>query len=127
MENSQSPTGTEPVYGSGAYHLPEYILIIVNSVSGVAVIATVIAVAVYLGQSRRKEATRWPWVIPLLHFMWAFWVLIPPVWFSFEYFYLFKIKAQDMGIPFETFKYGQDTAAKAWLGIAAFLTGVLKV
>lgn len=45
---------------------------------------------------------------------------MPPLWFVFEYQFLFKTYGPDGA--FEAFKYGQDVASKVWLGIAAALT-----
>ena len=55
-----------------------------------------------------------------MHIAWAWWVAAPPVWFSVEYFYLFK-KYKVKG-RFEAFKYGQDVASKAWVAIAAIMS-----
>lgn len=54
---------------------------------------------------------------------WLGWVVIPPLWFNFEYQFLFKKYGPDEA--FEAFKYGQDVASKVWLGIAAALTGLI--
>lgn len=49
----------------------------------------------------------------------AVWAVTPPVWFWFEYFYLYR----RYGNPdtLELFKYGQQVAAAIWAGIAISL------
>lgn len=118
--DTQIVSGRESVYGTEAMLLPECSLHAVQAVAWVALLVTVVLAFLYL---KDGEAHR-PYVTKLLMGLWAFWVLVPPIWFSYEYFYLFKETPNN--VPFETFKYGQDTAAKAWLGIAAVLTGILK-
>ncbi|MCE9611365.1 MAG: hypothetical protein K8R23_14310 [Chthoniobacter sp.] len=55
----------------------------------------------------------------------AIWLVGPPVWFWFEYFWVFK----DYGdfAQFEHFKYGQEQAAKIWAGTLVFLYAVHKL
>ena len=49
----------------------------------------------------------------------AFWTLGPPIWFWFEYFWLFK----SFGDPakLEEFKHGQQVSASIWAGVVAFM------
>lgn len=49
----------------------------------------------------------------------AFWTLAPPIWFWFEYFYLFK----RFGHPemLESFKHGQHVSTSIWAGVIAFM------
>ena len=49
----------------------------------------------------------------------AFWTLGPPIWFWFEYFWLFKT----FGNPdkLEEFKHGQQVSASIWAGVIAFM------
>ena len=49
----------------------------------------------------------------------AFWTLGPPIWFWFEYFWLFK----SFGDParLEEFKHGQQVSASIWAGVIAFM------
>jgi hypothetical protein len=51
---------------------------------------------------------------------WIFWIFAPPIWFSCEYFYLFKPYGAKG--TFEAFKYGQELAYRAWVGIGAAMT-----
>lgn len=46
------------------------------------------------------------------------WVLGPPIWFFFEYFYF---RRQGYSECFEVFKYGQDLASKIWVALSAIL------
>jgi hypothetical protein len=50
------------------------------------------------------------------------WIIVPPVWFWYEYFYLFK-RTKDFKQPqdFERFKYGQEQSAKIWLALVTVL------
>ncbi len=52
----------------------------------------------------------------------AFWAVLPPVWFWFEYYYLYK-RHGAVG-TFELFKHGQQTAVAIWAGIALSLVAV---
>jgi hypothetical protein len=54
--------------------------------------------------------------------LYAIWVLGPPIWFFFEYFYLFRQHGKPGCI--DTFKYGQELASRIWLALVAVL-GVL--
>jgi hypothetical protein len=54
----------------------------------------------------------------------SFWVLVPPIWFWVEYFFLFKrTPTSDRG-EFDEFKHGQDQAAKIWLALITVLLGL---
>lgn len=50
--------------------------------------------------------------------MLAFWIVVPPVWFWFEYFYLYKGSSND---DLEKFKHGQDQSSKIWLALVTVL------
>lgn len=51
------------------------------------------------------------------------WTLLPPLWFSAEYYYLYKPFAP--AGAFELFKYGQEVASKIWAAIVALIAAVL--
>jgi hypothetical protein len=56
-----------------------------------------------------------------------FWVLVPPVWFWFEYFFLYRydpltLPNGDAKPDWDNFKYGQDLSAKIWLALVTALT-----
>jgi hypothetical protein len=52
----------------------------------------------------------------------ALWIVVPPGWFCFEYFLIYK----KYGMPgsFETYKQGQDVAAKFWLAVSTVLSAL---
>lgn len=107
-----STTGKEAVYGGKGICLP--ILWLAAGVALLALAATVIIVYKHLA-----EPTSDSWRTAVRG-AWLGWVVVPPLWFFFEYQFLFK--AYGPGDAFEAFKYGQDVASKVWLGIAATLT-----
>ncbi len=51
--------------------------------------------------------------------LFAIWAILPPLWFAFEYFHVYRL----YGDPdlFDEFKHGQHVTATIWLGLAAFL------
>lgn len=49
----------------------------------------------------------------------AIWTLAPPLWFAFEYLFLYK--PQGLAGSWETFKHGQEMWAKLWAGVVALL------
>jgi hypothetical protein len=49
------------------------------------------------------------------------WLLVPPIYFWIEYFWLYK-KSTAPGKPdLETFKYGQDVSSKIWIAATSAL------
>jgi hypothetical protein len=105
-------TGKEPIYGN--HGLPQRVLAAVQIVATASLVWTVVVVSNHL-----SDRTNSDWAVRL-HACWLWWVVTPPIWFSFEYFSLYKRKGQEG--TFEAFKYGQELASRAWLGIAAVLT-----
>src|ERR1700733_6039223 len=53
----------------------------------------------------------------------CFWVIAPPVWFWYEYFFLQKdtIHSPD---EFDKYKFGIDLSSKIWLARVRFLLGL---
>jgi len=52
----------------------------------------------------------------------ACWTLLPPIWFWFEYFFIYKSPKNAAPKPdFESFKYGQDASSKIWIATASVL------
>jgi hypothetical protein len=50
------------------------------------------------------------------------WLVLPPVWFWIEYFYIYlRSHPRD---DLEEFKYGQDIASKIWIGLVTALFGL---
>ena len=84
----------------------------------IAVIGAFIALAITTIVVLFRSPTRKTKLILL-----AFWTLVPPVWFSYEYFGLFRPLGP--AGTFDQFKYGQDVTAKFWAGIVALLGGSL--
>lgn len=110
------PVGGEPVYGVDA--LPLCYLHAVKIVAGGSAALTTIGITIYYSLCRPDHV----WI---LYSSWIWWVAAPPIWFSAEYFWLFKKYGRDG--TFEAFKYGQDLASKAWFGLAAILTGLVSL
>jgi len=59
---------------------------------------------------------------PLKQFILAAWIVLPPGWFCIEYFLIYK----KHGLPrsFESFKHGQEVAAKFWLAVSTVLSAL---
>jgi hypothetical protein len=112
---SASPTGKEAAYGCGG--------IDAAWVYGAATLALVGFVAtmwiVRQWHKNRANSSRRDWLVAA----WACWVVLPPLWFAFEYLYLFKSSGPEGS--FEAFKYAQDVGSKVWLGMAAALTALV--
>src|SRR5688572_25987191 len=51
------------------------------------------------------------------------WVLLPALWFFYEYFYFFPKHAKE-GATYEQLKGVQDASAKVWVAVAAVLAGI---
>ena len=51
------------------------------------------------------------------------WVVLPPVWFWYEYFFVYKPKPY-AGEDWDRFKYAQDQAEKIWLALLVALLGL---
>lgn len=101
--------GKEIIYKADG--LPIWVLHSVQAVAAVALFFTCIVAYEFYTHKTNKF-----W----FNIYWIFWVFAPPLWFSFEYFILYKNLGQDG--TFEAFKYGQDLAFKVWVGIATVLT-----
>jgi hypothetical protein len=111
---SLANTGKEVIYGASGGLLPTWALRVVQITSGAALAFTCWVLWKHLYDQPGGCWKNWFYVC------WVWWVFAPPTWFSFEYFYLFKpSKAEG---TFEAFKYGQELASRAWLGIAAVMT-----
>ena len=51
------------------------------------------------------------------------WVLLPPLWFFYEYFYYFP-KYGNPSAGFERLKSVQDVSSKVWAAVAVVLAGI---
>lgn len=105
-------TGREDIYGPGG--LPIGVLQAVLVLASLALVATVWAI-----REHRRDPASALWQRAFLG-AWIFWVFAPPLWFSFEYFQLYKPCGQPG--TFEAFKYGQELAHRLWVGIATVMT-----
>lgn len=90
-----------------------------------ATLLVVVTVAWSLVSLRRKRLTHVTRAILL-----GFWLVVPPLWFSYEYFHLYrpnlqrdetKMLVQACNLEWEQFKYGQESAAKIWGAVVLFL------
>ncbi|EXI92784.1 MAG: hypothetical protein AW12_00264 [Candidatus Accumulibacter sp. BA-94] len=110
--NITQPTGKEAIYGDGG--LPIRWLHSIRAASILALLAAAFVTPMFI-LNKCSDIYK-----GLFSSLWLLWVFGPPVWFSFEYFHLFK----KHGKPgtFEAFKYGQELASRAWLGIAAVMS-----
>jgi hypothetical protein len=111
-----TPSGKEQLYGRGA--IPSAYLYTVFAITGATLIPTLGVVVLYLFGGCRES------MLTALQVAWVWWVVAPPIWFSFEYFILFKQHGPNDA--FESFKYGQDVSAKAWIAFVLVLTGILE-
>ena len=49
------------------------------------------------------------------------WLLIPPIYFWFEYFWIYKSVPEATRPDLESFKYGQDVSSKIWIATTSAL------
>ena len=56
----------------------------------------------------------------------SMWVLGPPLWFWFEYFFLYRKMADNeiRKMKFDEYKHGVDVASKLWLALVTVLLGL---
>lgn len=115
MSSVPGPTGKEVIYGDNA--IPVGFLCAAEIAAGVGVVVTILAIWLYLRDRSNPERK------VFLQAVWVVWALAPPLWFWYEYFFLFKNRGP--ADAFEAFKYGQDVASKVWLAVVAVLSGIL--
>ncbi|URI06151.1 hypothetical protein MW290_09445 [Aquincola tertiaricarbonis] len=106
-------SGKQAVYGP-VCAIPSWILYAAVSCAFLGAVVTIVVLYHYLPLCKPDHWQR------RFYVCWCAWVLLPPLWFAFEYFVLFKTFGPDDG--FESLKHGQQLAAQVWLGIAAVLT-----
>jgi hypothetical protein len=68
-----------------------------------------------------EPGKHWPPIKKCETILLVFWVCVPPAWFWFEYFFLFKRVTNPAPDDFEKLKYGQDLASKIWLAVVSAL------
>lgn len=112
MKNQQNPSGKELIYCANG--LPEKQLVLIRNIAITGLFSTL---AIAMLHFIFREESIWK---NALIFCWSTWIIAPPIWFSYEYFYLFKKYGPENS--FEAFKCGQELASRAWLGISAILT-----
>jgi hypothetical protein len=58
----------------------------------------------------------------------CFWILMPPVYFWFEYYFLYlpghKKRDEESDLDFDRYKFGADQSAKIWLALITVLFGL---
>lgn len=60
---------------------------------------------------------------PILYGLFAFWTLVPPMWFVFDFYVLFKrFGAQD---SFDMLKYGERISERLWAAVLALIGLIL--
>jgi len=58
------------------------------------------------------------WKVAIL----LFWMVLPPIWFWFEYVGLYRYDNEDQREKLDEFKYTQDVASKIWIALVTALT-----
>jgi hypothetical protein len=59
-------------------------------------------------------------------FLYGLWIIGPPLFFLFEYAYIFEPDAKNKEAQFEEFKYSQELASKIWAALAVLFSIILK-
>jgi hypothetical protein len=56
------------------------------------------------------------------------WIVVPPVWFWFEFYFLYQPLTRDPTRPFkigwDQYKFGVDVSSKIWLALVTALLGL---
>ena len=70
-----------------------------------------------------KSGEPWDWTKIAQVIVAIAWTVLPPIWFWYEYFFIYRKGHADGTQPpdFDMFKYGQDVSAKIWLAVVAAL------
>jgi len=64
----------------------------------------------------------WPRIKILEAIIVVGWLLLPPVYFWYEYFYVYgRTRNAAARADLESFKYGQDVASKIWIAVVSAL------
>jgi len=68
------------------------------------------------------QAGPWPQIKIVEAIILVCWTLVPPIWFWFEYFFIYKPPRDSAPRPdFDSFKYAQDISAKIWISAVSAL------
>jgi hypothetical protein len=114
-----------------------WLLVIVGAVSAVLAVVTVVAMLAYtpaaetdsgapVGQVKTAPAkTDKPgWAT----FALVFWAIVPPAYFWYEYFVLWKgakaTNAVSAGVTLDDFKHGQEVSRNIWLAFVVLLAAL---
>lgn len=81
--------------------------VLAAAIAGVALLLVTPVFAVIAWH--QKDPTR-------LYILGAVWAVAPPVWFWYEFFFLYRVRGDPAG--FEQFKHGQQVAVAIWAGVA---------
>jgi hypothetical protein len=52
------------------------------------------------------------------------WILVPPVWFWLDYFFIYRFLDADKRRPFPEYQFGVELSAKIWLALVTLLLGL---
>jgi Na+/melibiose symporter-like transporter len=91
--------------------LPRNVLRAAFVIALIAIVATLLVV--YLSWGTEDDRTA------LLYCTIGLWAIVPPLWFWFEYFWLYRRYGEPDTV--ELFKYGQDLSKAIWAGGLAAL------
>lgn len=61
---------------------------------------------------------------PLMYALAISWAVIPPAWFWYEFFFIYRKEGWGNPRAFEAYKHGQQVSAAIWLAIAATLGAI---
>ena len=94
---------------------PEWARTIIGWVSAVLLVLSIVYGAVTLRESNFKLEASTQAVS-------ATCIVVPPCWFWFEYFGLYRYDSGAHKPDWDSFKYGQDVSSKVWLALVTTLT-----
>jgi hypothetical protein len=123
-----SPSSGMHYYASGSPELT-WIMIVLAAAATLAVFCILFGVH-FIRTGDSDDATLYGaklrlWKVCLL----AFWVIVPPLWFSYEYFYLYpqpgpRMTDEEKTRQLEEFVHGQENSSKVWIALVTALTGL---
>ena len=99
---------------------------IVSAVTLVALLVTVALVGAYLigvwWSIDSMSQIREPW----LHLLFACWVILPPIAFWFEYYFMWEDERDTHAFDLDHFSYGQTQSRNMWLALSVVLGVICK-
>ena len=103
----------------------DYIRVV--AVIAVAAAAASLYIALRLRDSLtgRSPNSQW-WHRPLAYWLIGMWVLVPPIWFFFEFEFLHPLAHSD-GDEFTRLKHAQDLASKIWVALVVALAAAMNI